>query len=287
MAGVHVLRTLDDATKLREELTGNVVVIGAGFIGLEAAATATQRGCNVTVLEGLEAPLVRGLGPEMGSAIADVHRRHGVSVRCGVRVAGLEGAGRVTGVRLDGGEVVPADVVVVGIGVVPATAWLDDSGLTLRDGVVCDEFLCAGPDRVFAAGDVARWPNPLFVDLEPDMRVEHWTTAAEQGAAAAKNLLARLKGEQPTPFGTVPFFWSDQFEARIQFLGRATADARPEVVAGDPASGTWCAAYVAADRLVGVLGVSMPRLVMPARALLAVHTSRADALAHFAAVTSP
>lgn len=287
MSGVHVLRTLDDATRLREELKGNVVVIGAGFIGLEAAATATQRGCAVTVLEGLEAPLVRGLGVEMGSAIADVHRRHGVGVRCGVRVEGLEGDTRVTEVRLDDGEVIPADVVVVGIGVAPATAWLDDSGLILRDGVVCDEYLCAGPERVFAAGDVARWPNPLFVDIEADMRVEHWTTAAEQGAAAAKNLLARLSGKTPVPFATVPFFWSDQFEARIQFLGRATAGATAQVVAGDPATGTWCAAYFADERLVGVLGVSMPRLVMPARALLGTHTSRTEALAHFAAATGP
>ena len=286
MSGVHVLRTLDDATALRAELTGNVVVIGAGFIGLEAAATANQRGCHVTVLEGLEAPLVRGLGAPMGAAIAEVHRRHGVDVRCGVRVESLEGTDRVTGVRLAGGEVIPADVVVVGIGVAPAVEWLADSGLTLRDGIVCDEFLCAGPDHVFAAGDVARWPNALFAHVEPDMRVEHWTTAAEQGAAAAKNLVARLRGEEPVPFTTVPFFWSDQFEARIQFLGRATAEATAEVVAGDPATGTWCAAYFVADRLTGVLGVSMPRLVMPARALLAKSTSRAEALAHFAAATT-
>ena len=253
MSGVHVLRTLDDATALRAELTGNVVVIGAGFIGLEAAATANQRGCHVTVLEGLEAPLVRGLGAPMGAAIAEVHRRHGVDVRCSVRVESLEGTDRVTGVRLAGGEVIPADVVVVGIGVAPAVEWLADSGLTLRDGIVCDEFLCAGPDHVFAAGDVARWPNALFAHVEPDMRVEHWTTAAEQGAAAAKNLVARLRGEEPVPFTTVPFFWSDQFEARIQFLGRATAEATAEVVAGDPATGTWCAAYFVADRLTGVL----------------------------------
>jgi len=291
MAGVHVLRTLDDATHLRAELTGNVVVIGAGFIGLEAAATASMRGCTVTVLEGLEAPLVRGLGPAMGDAIGDVHRRHGVDVRCGVRVAGFEGTSRVSGVRLDSDldsdGVIPADVVVVGIGVAPATQWLETSGLTLGDGVVCDEFLCAGPERVFAAGDVVRWPNRLFADVEPDMRVEHWTTAAEQGAAAAKNLLARLRGEEPQAFVTVPFFWSDQFEARIQFLGRATAATTAEVVAGDPTSGSWCAAYFAGDRLAGVLGVSMPRLVMPARALLSTHTTRTEALAHFAAATSP
>ena len=285
LAGIHVLRTLDDATNLRAELTGNVVVIGAGFIGLEAAATASATGCHVTVLEGFEAPLIRGLGAEMGQAIGDVHRRHGVDVRCNVRVDGFEGTSRVTGVRLADGDVVPADVVIVGIGVSPATGWLESSGLTLRDGVVCDEFLCAGPSTVFAAGDVARWPNALFTHVEADMRVEHWTTASEEGQAAAANLLARLRGEEPQPFVTVPFFWSDQFEARIQFLGRATATSQVDVVAGNPSEGKWCAMYSDGDRLTGVLGVSMPKLVMPARALLQKETSRADALAHFAAVT--
>ena len=285
LAGIHVLRTLDDATNLRTELTGNVVVIGAGFIGLEAAATASAAGCTVTVLEGFDAPLMRGLGAEMGQAIGDVHRRHGVEIRCNVRVDGFEGTTRVTGVRLADGEVVPADVVIVGIGVAPATSWLESSGLTVRDGVVCDEFLCAGPETVFAAGDVARWPNALFTHIEADMRVEHWTTASEEGQAAASNLLARLRGDEPQPFATVPFFWSDQFEARIQFLGRATAASQVDVVAGDPSEGKWCAMYSEGDRLTGVLGVSMPKLVMPARALLHKETSRADALAHFAAVT--
>ena len=130
------------------------------------------------MLEGFEAPLIRGLGAEMGQAVGDVHRRHGVDVRCNVRVDGFDGATRVTGVRLADGEVVPADVVIVGIGVAPATGWLESSGLTLGDGIVCDEFLCAGPSNVFAAGDVARWPNALFAHVDTDMRVEHWTTAA-------------------------------------------------------------------------------------------------------------
>lgn len=285
LGGIHVLRTLDDATRLRAELTGNVVVIGAGFIGLEAAATASAGGCHVTVLEGFDAPLVRGLGAEMGQAVGDVHRRHGVEIRCNVRVDGFEGTTRVTGVRLADGDVVPADVVIIGVGVAPATGWLESSGLTLRDGVVCDEFLCAGPDTVFAAGDVARWPNALFTHVEADMRVEHWTTAAEEGQAAAANLLARLRGEAPHPFVTVPFFWSDQFEARIQFLGRASATSQVDVVAGDPGEGKWCAVYSEGDRLTGVLGVSTPKLVMPARALLQKVTSRGDALAHFAGVT--
>ena len=289
IAGVHVLRTLDDAESLRDELTegARVVVIGAGFIGLEAAATASKRGARVTVLEGLEAPLIRALGAEMGSAIGRVHVRNGVDVRCSVGVAEIEGDTHVTGVRLTNGEVVPADVVIVGIGVAPATQWLEGSGLTVRDGVVCNENLCAGPSNVFAAGDVLRWPNTLFTDVEADMRVEHWTNAAEQGAHAANNLMAALDGREQTPYSAVPFFWSDQFDARIQCLGRPSGDAVVDVVAGSTDEGKWCAVYSVGNRLTAVLGVSQPKLVMPSRALLSTHTTRDEALAHFARVTAP
>lgn len=289
IAGIHTLRTLDDATALRNEIAEGtrVVVIGAGFIGLEAAATAKKRGAEVTVLEGLEAPLIRAMGAEMGAAIGAVHERNGVRVMCGVQVASIDGDTRVTGVTLSNGETITADVVIVGIGVSPATKWLETSGLTLRDGVVCDANLNAGPETVFVAGDVLRWPNSLFADVEADMRVEHWTNAAEQGAHAATNLMAVLNGTEQTPYVAVPFFWSDQFDARIQCLGRPSANAVVDVVAGNPADGKWCAMYSVNDRLTAVLGVSQPKLVMPSRALLSTHTSREDALAHFARVTAP
>lgn len=289
LSGVHCLRTLNDARALRDEITEGtrVVVIGAGFIGLEAAATSSARGARVTVLEGLPAPLIRAVGQEMGEAIGQVHVRNGVDVRCGVRIDGFEGERAVTGVRLMGGEVVPADVVIVGIGVAPATDWCASSGLTIRDGIVCDEFLCAGPPDVFAAGDVARWPNRLFADVETDMRVEHWTNAAEQGAVAAKNLLAHLEGGDQEAYSAVPFFWSDQFDARIQCLGRPSSTARVDVVAGDVSSGRWCAIFSVDDRLTAVLGVTMPKLVMPSRSLVAGRVSRDEALAHFDRATSP
>lgn len=289
LAGIHTLRTLDDATALRNEIAEGtrVVVIGAGFIGLEAAATAKKRGAEVTVLEGLEAPLIRAMGAEMGAAIGAVHERNGVVVRCGVLVASIDGDTRVTGVTLTNGETIAADVVIVGIGVSPATTWLETSGLSLRDGVVCNANLNAGPETVFVAGDVLRWPNALFADVEADMRVEHWTNAAEQGAHAATNLLAALNGTEQTPYVAVPFFWSDQFDARIQCLGRPSANAVVDVVAGNPADGKWCAMYSVNNRLTAVLGVSQPKLVMPSRALLSTHTSREDALAHFARVTAP
>jgi NADPH-dependent 2,4-dienoyl-CoA reductase/sulfur reductase-like enzyme len=284
--GVHVLRTLDDALALRADLVAGrrVVVIGAGFIGLEVAATARGRGCEVVVLEGAAAPMIRGLGTEMGSAVAQVHARHGVEVRCGIQVAEIaaDRAG-VRGVALADGTVVPADVVVVGVGVAPVTEWLAGSGLTVRDGVVCDSTLWTGAAGVYAAGDCARWINPLFGEAGEEMRVEHWTNAAEQGAAAAANLLAVAAGEQPVPYAPVPFFWSDQFDSRIQFVGRAAGDGDDvvQVVTGDT-SGAFVALYGHSGRLRGVLGVSMPRVVMPYRKLLAERATWDEALAYSA-----
>ena len=289
--GIHQLRTLHDAQALREELQPGkkLVVIGAGFIGLEAAATAVARGCTVTVVEGLPAPLIRGLGEEMGRAATAIHASQGVNIRCNVRVQGIEtNANSVTGVRISdatGESVVPADVVLVGIGVAPATQWLDGSGLTVNDGVVCDAHLQAAPG-VFAAGDVARWENGLYSDLEPTMRVEHWTTAAEQGAHAARNALAHINNTPLAPYSAVPFFWSDQFTSRIQFLGRSTDAEEIRVVAGSVDEGKFAAAYMRAGRLVGVLGVSMPKVVMPSRKLLEVHTPWEVALEHYAGLAS-
>lgn len=263
--GVFELRTLDDALALRAALVGGVrvVVIGAGFIGLEVAATAAARGCAVTVLEAASAPLVRGLGPAMGTAAAAHHAEVGTDVRCGVQVTAL----RPGEVELGDGTVVAADVVVVGVGVRPATGWLTGSGLELRDGIVCDATLSAGVAGVYAAGDLARWPNELFGE---EMRVEHWTNAAEQGAHAAKNLLATAAGEAPVPYAPVPFFWSDQGTQRIQFLGRGPTDAldEVEVLVGSPEERRFLALYHRGDRLRGALGLNVPKLVMPYRKLL-------------------
>lgn len=277
-SGVHTLRSLGDSLALRDELRvgERVVVIGAGFIGLEVAATARQRGCEVTVLEGAPAPMMRGLGAHMGSLVAEVHRRHGVVLRCGVAVDRLvsDDERRVAGVALRDGEIVPADVVVVGIGVAPATDWLVGSGLTIDDGVVCDATLNAGRRGVYAAGDVARWPHPL---LGRTVRVEHWTNASEQGAAAARNLLAVERGDTPREYGEVPFFWSDQFTSRIQFLGRAEGEEEVEIVVGSPEEGSFVALYHEGGRLRGALGVSRPKQLMPFRKLLAERASIDDA----------
>ena len=279
--GLFELRTLADAAALRQRLTpeARIVVIGAGFIGLEVAATAKQRGCHVTVLEAGPSPLIRALGVEMGAAVASVHQRNGVELRCGVQIVEIVGDSHVTGVLLGDGQLVPADVVVVGIGVSPSTGWLDGSGLTIRDGVVCDQTLQAAP-AVYAAGDCARWTNRLFGEplVGEEMRVEHWTNAAEQGAAAAKNLVAVASGEPPTPYAPVPFFWSDQFESRIQFVGRAHGDDQVHLFAGS-VDGSFAALYGYDGRLRGALGVSMPKMVMPFRALIAARATWDEAVA--------
>ena len=273
--GIHVLRTLDDCLALRADLDRGperVVVVGAGFIGAEVAATAREKGLDVTLLEALPVPLQRGLGEEMGSVCATVHREHGVDLRLSTGVESFEDddAGRVTGVVLTDGTIVRADVVVVGIGVTPNTEWLEGSGLTLDNGVVCDESCLAAPG-VVAAGDVARWPNRRFDEV---MRVEHWDNAQEQGAHAARTLLGH-----PEPYMPVPWFWSDQYDRKIQLAGRAGPGDEVRVVDGSTDEQKFAALYGRNGRLVGVLGFNRPALVMRYRQLIASGTSWDDALA--------
>jgi NADPH-dependent 2,4-dienoyl-CoA reductase/sulfur reductase-like enzyme len=274
LTGLFTLRTLDDALGIRAMLDARpkVVVIGAGFIGAEIAATCRSRGLDVTVLEMLPQPMVRGLGSELGAVLAAIHRDHGVDLRTSVVVDTIEddGAGSVRGVRLGDGSVVAADVVVVGVGVVPETDWLKGSGLAIDNGVVCDETCSAAPGIV-AAGDVARWPNALF-DGER-MRLEHWTNATEQGVHAARRLLGHRD-----PFAPVPFVWSDQYDRKIQTVGRVTADADVHVAHGTLAERQFVALFGGGGRLVGALGFNRPRLVMQYRRMIAERGSWDDAL---------
>ncbi len=272
---VHHLRTLADARRLAPMLVdgAKVVILGAGFIGLEVAATAVEKGCRVTVLEGQPAPLVRSIGASLGSRIAEMHRTRGVDVRCGVSVKGLVGggtslAGDVTGVEFADGSTLDADVVLVGVGAVPNVQWLANSGLTVQDGVVCNEDLQADGDVVFAAGDVVRWPNSVFPE-EPTMRVEHWTNATEQGVAVARNVIARLGGQPLTAFSTVPFFWSDQFDFRVQLMGRASGDDDTTVIEGTLDSDVFAVAFSRGGTIRGVLGVGTPKLVIGAKQFVA------------------
>ncbi|MEU2394624.1 FAD-dependent oxidoreductase [Streptomyces sp. NPDC007369] len=249
--GVHTLRTLDDARALRSELAAarDVVVVGAGFIGAEVASAARALGARVTMVDAQPAPLVRSVGPELGALVAGLHTAHGTRLRCGVLVERVEGrAGRAERVVLSDGEVLPADLVVVGAGADPATDWCADPALELDGGIVCDQHLATTAPGVWAAGDVARWHNPL---LGRSMRLEHWTSAAEQGALAARNALRTDGGAEPC--AVLPYFWSDWYGVRIQFLGVPDADGTE--VFGDPAGPRFTALYRTGNRLTGVLAL--------------------------------
>jgi NADPH-dependent 2,4-dienoyl-CoA reductase/sulfur reductase-like enzyme len=276
LEGIHTLRTLEDCLAIRRAFDegGRVAVVGAGFIGSEVAATARERGLDVTLIEAAPVPLVRAVGEEMGRVCAALHGDHGVDLRLGAGVEGFEGSGRVERVRLSDGTAVDADVVVVGVGVAPSTGWLESSGLALRDGVVCDATCAASAPGVYAAGDVARWRNPLFDD---EMRVEHWTNATEQGRAAALNLLAGPA--EATPFAPVPYFWSDQYGVKIQFVGHIRPDDEVRVVHGSTDDRRFVALYRRGARLAGALGFDRPGLVMACRRLIAERASWEDALA--------
>ncbi|MEV6611205.1 FAD/NAD(P)-binding oxidoreductase [Kutzneria sp. NPDC051319] len=252
LAGVHTLRTLPDALAFKEELATarSVVIVGAGFMGSEVAAVASGMGADVTVVDPLSAPMIRQFGPWLGGLVAKLHADHGVRMRLGVGVTGLVGSGRVEGVELADGTVLPADVVLVAIGSVPNTAWLAGSGLSLTDGVDCDS-LCRAAPNVVAAGDVASWTHPVHGRR---IRVEHRMNATEQGMAAARTLLG--KGE---PYSPIPYFWTDQYDVKIQAYGTFPEDAVPSVAAGDVGAGRFTALYVADGRVAGVVGWNLPR----------------------------
>jgi NADPH-dependent 2,4-dienoyl-CoA reductase/sulfur reductase-like enzyme len=276
LAGVHTLRTRDDAEAIRDALANGarrVVVVGAGFIGAEVASTAIGRGAEVTMVEALEAPFGRVLGVEMGAVMADVHRRHGVDLRTGVGVDEVLGDDRLAGVRLADGATLEADLLVVGIGVVPNTDWLEGSGLTLDDGVVCDETCLAAPD-VAAAGDVARWANPRYGEV---MRVEHWDNAVQQGVHAARRLLQ--SDEEATPYAPVPWFWTDQYDRKVQLAGRPHTDDEVRVVAGSTAEHRFAAFYGRDGRFTAALGINRPRQVMQSKGLLDAGAAWDEALA--------
>jgi len=274
--GVHTLRTLDDCLAIRAALDDGarrMVVIGAGFIGAEVASVAVGRGTSVTLVEALPAPFARVLGQEMGAVVADVHVANGVDLRCGVGVSSVAGEpGAMTVAMADGSDVY-ADLVVVGIGVVPNTEWLEGSGLTLDDGVVCDPTCLAAPN-VVAAGDVARWTDPRTGE---SMRVEHWDNAVEQGRHAARRLLAT--DEEAEVFAPVPWFWSDQYDRKIQLAGRPHPDDEVRVVDGSTDERRFAAFYGRRGQLTAVLGMNRPRQVMQGRGLLEQGVGWDDALA--------
>ena len=277
--GLFTLRGLDDAIVLRRALMDapRVAIVGAGFIGLEVAASCRARGLPVTVIESLPVPLSPIVGPTIGDMVAAIHRDHGVDLRTGVVVTDVLGESRVAGVALSDGSRIDADVVVVGIGVTPNTEWLEPSGLTIDNGIVCNGSGEAAPS-VYAAGDVARVANRWHGDSP---RIEHWTNAVEQAVHAAENALAGP--EASTSFSSVPYFWSDQYDRKIQFIGAARPHDEMVIIDGSLADRTLTALYRRDDRVVACLAVNQPRALIKYRKLLAAGASWDAALSGTAA----
>ena len=264
LAGVHTLRTVDDAVALRAELDHGprVVVIGAGFIGAEFAAAARARGLDVCVVEAQPTPMAHLFGERVGRMLASLHAANGVTVEAGVGFSCFEydGQGHVTGVVLADGRTLPSDLVVVGIGARPATDWLESSGLDLGDGVSCDANLRVtgvGTPGIYAAGDIARRYHPLY---GRPLRIEHWTNAGEHGEIVAADILG-----QQAPRDQVPYVWSDQYGRRIQIAGRP-GEGTLSALRGGVEDGALTAVYAdEAGRAVGAVVVDDPRTFMSCR----------------------
>jgi NADPH-dependent 2,4-dienoyl-CoA reductase/sulfur reductase-like enzyme len=258
--GLHHLRTVDDALRLRADLVPGtrVVVIGGGFIGAELASTCRELGLPVTVVTPLPM-MVSALG-QLSEAAAQRARRHGVEVIEGPGISAVEIDDRVRSVELTDGTRLSADVVVVAIGVRPAVDWLVGSGVLIDSGVVCDDSLAVrGVADAVAAGDVACWPHPAL-DGEL-LRLEHWTNAAEQATAAADRLLTG----GGRPFAPVPSFWSDQYGVRLQGVGLTGRADEVAVVDGDPSGDQFVAEYCRAGQLVGAISAGDVRALLPYR----------------------
>ncbi|MEU8143774.1 FAD-dependent oxidoreductase [Nonomuraea sp. NPDC048901] len=280
LGGVHTLRTLDDALALRERLRGarRVAVIGAGVLGCEIAATSRTLGAEVTLVDPLPTVMVRQLGDELGSLVGALHESHGVRVRTGVGVAGLTGAAagdgsgrdgpgadrlggggpaeRVGAVELTSGESVPADVVVIAVGSIPATGWLAGSGLSLTDGVECDSHCRAAPG-VYAVGDVARWHHEL---LGTSIRLENRTNATQQAMAVAADIMG-----DGAPYTPIPYFWTDQYDVKLQIHGHIPPGARLRPLDGEPGSGRFAALAEVDGVPTAAIGWNHPRGVRLAR----------------------
>lgn len=275
LAAVHTLRTVDDAVAIHAALERRprVVIVGAGFIGLEVAAVCRQRGLDVTVVDALGTPLSRTVGEAAGRIVEAIHREQGVSFIFDRSVRELCGTGSVERVILSDGRELAADLVIVGIGVVPETDWLASSGLRTADGVVCDPYLATNLPNVVAAGDVARWENSLF---GASMRVEHWTNAAEQATAAVDRLLDGAAHAKP--FAPAPYFWSDQYDLKLQFVGHHSGTDTVHVLEADHGARRISLVYERDGRITGALTGNRPAALAKYRALITARAPIESAL---------
>ncbi len=266
LPGVHVMRTLDDSTAVLSALdhADHVVVVGAGFIGSEVAASARDRGVAVTVLEAAGQPLVAAIGADVGQRCAALHGLYGTELRCGAGVEGIDRTPDGLAVRVAGGATVGCDLVVVGIGVIPNIEWLDGSGVETDRAVRCDRYMRTSLPDVYALGDVASWYNPRYGER---MRVEHWTNTVQQSTAVARNILASASGDDPVAYDGIPYFWSDQYGHRLQLVGRASED-EPVFVHDPPDSPAMMALYRDGDRLGGAFAIDAAGPLMQMRGLL-------------------
>jgi 3-phenylpropionate/trans-cinnamate dioxygenase ferredoxin reductase component len=248
--GVLYLRSVEDSDALRARLDRgrSVVVVGAGWIGSEVAASARQRGLDVTVLDPLTVPLERVLGGEVGSIYRDIHTDHGVKMLMGTGVAAFEGSTAVERVRTRDGRTLDCDFVVVGVGVKPRTALAAEAGLYVDDGILVDERLQTSMPGVYAAGDVAMTHYPSYGRR---IRVEHWANALRQGPVAARNMLGRSE-----PYDRVPYFFSDQYDVGMEYAGYSPTWDRV-VFRGDPASREFIAFWLAGDRVLAGMNVGV------------------------------
>jgi 3-phenylpropionate/trans-cinnamate dioxygenase ferredoxin reductase subunit len=248
--GVLYLRSVQDSDTLRERLDrgGAVVVVGAGWIGAEVAASARQRGLEVTVIEPASVPLERVLGAEVGAIYRDIHTDHGVQMLLGTGVQAFEGDRAVERVRTSDGRELACDFVVVGVGVQPRTGLAAQAGITVDNGILVDEHLQTSIPGVFAAGDVANSHHPFYAER---IRVEHWANALNQGPAAARNMLG-----QSAAYDRLPYFFSDQYDVGMEYTGFARTWDRV-VFRGDPASREFIAFWVVEDRVVAGMNVNV------------------------------
>ena len=273
--GLHVLRSLDDSLALRSGMlaAGGVTVVGGGFIGCEVAANATRLGLSVTLVEALAAPLVGRLGVEGAAIVEAMHRAHGVELRTGVTVTEVQGAERVNGVVLSDGSTIETTQVVIGLGVKPDVDWLDDSGLELSDGIKCTAGGRTSIPGVYAVGDVANWWHPL---VDGHRRIEHWTSAAEQAMVVAANIVLGASWEDDAvELAETPYFWSDQYDVKMQAVGLLSPDADIEVITLPRGQ---LIIYCRGGVLVGALGFSAARTIMRLRPLIAARATREQAL---------
>lgn len=259
--GVRYLRTLRDSTDLASALVDRprVVVVGAGFIGAEVAASARTLGCEVTMLEIAPVPLGRVLGEDLGRLYAEIHRDHGVDLRLDEGVESYEGDGRVEAVVGSSGERYPADLVVVGVGIVPNVELASDAGIDCENGVLVDEHCRTSAERVFAAGDVARWPDAYSGER---VRVEHFQNAERQGAHAARTML----GDE-APYFDLPWFWSDQYDVNLQMLGHPSDDL-DRIVRGSFDDREFAALYLRGEHVVAALAMNRGKDISAARRLI-------------------